>query len=379
MTTEEAHMADMKTTERVNTLVIGGGQAGLSVGYHLARRGVPFLILDGGERIGDAWRQRWDSLRLFTPAKLAGLDGLRFPAPPNSFPTKDAMGDYLELYARTFALPVRSGVRVDRLSRLGDRFVAVAGARRFEADHVIVAMANYQRPRVPPFARDLDSRIVQLHSFEYRRASQLQAGDVLVAGAGNSGAEIAIELVRQHRTWLAGPDTGHVPFRIDGLAARLVLARLVLRVVFHRVLSIATPIGRRAQALHRAAPLIRTRPKDLAAAGVVRAPRVVGVKQGLPLLEDGQVPNVSNVIWCTGYDPGFSWIDLPVFGADGAPRHTAGVVESEPGLYFVGLHFLYALSSEMIHGVGRDAARIAEIVAARAAASSRKGHHSAAA
>ncbi len=372
-------MADMKTTERVNTLVIGGGQAGLSVGYHLARRGVPFLILEGGERIGDAWRQRWDSLRLFTPAKLAGLDGLRFPAPPNSFPTKDAMADYLELYARTFELPVRSGVRVDRLSRLGDRFVAVSGARRFEADQVIVAMANYQRPRIPPFARDLDSRIVQLHSFEYRRASQLQAGDVLVAGAGNSGAEIAIELVRQHRTWLAGPDTGHVPFRIDGLAARLVLARLVLRVVFHRVLSIATPIGRRAQALHRAAPLIRTRPKDLAAAGVVRAPRVVGVKQGLPLLEDGQVPNVSNVIWCTGYDPGFSWIDLPVFGADGAPRHTAGVVNSEPGLYFVGLHFLYALSSEMIHGVGRDAARIAEIVAARAAAGSRKGHHSAAA
>jgi putative flavoprotein involved in K+ transport len=123
-------------------------------------------------------------------------------------------------------------------------------------------MANYQRPRVPPFARDLDSRIVQLHSFEYRRASQLQAGDVLVAGAGNSGAEIAIELVRQHRTWLAGPDTGHVPFRIDGLAARLVLARLVLRVVFHRVLSIATPIGRRAQALHRAG--LSGVPKDLA-------------------------------------------------------------------------------------------------------------------
>jgi thioredoxin reductase len=150
-------MAEAKT-ERVNTLVIGGGQAGLSVGYHLARHGVPFLILDGSERIGDAWRQRWDSLHLFTPAKLAGLDGLRFPAPPNSFPTKDAMADYLELYARTFALPVRSGVRVNRLSRLGDRFVAVSGARRFEADHVIVAMANYQRPRVPPFARDFDAR-----------------------------------------------------------------------------------------------------------------------------------------------------------------------------------------------------------------------------
>ena len=374
-------MTEMKTTERVNTLVIGGGQAGLSVGYHLARRGVPFLILDASERIGDAWRQRWDSLRLFTLAKLSGLDGLPFPAPPNSFPTKNAMADYLELYARTFALPVRSGARVDRLSRLGDRFVAVSGARRFEADHVIVAMANYQRPRVPPFAGDLDSRIVQLHSFEYKRASQLQAGGVLVVGAGNSGAEIGLEVAREHRTWLAGPDTGQVPFRIDGLASRLLLSRLVLRVLFHRVLSIATPIGRRsrAQTLHHAAPLIRLKPKDLAAAGVVRVARVAGVRKGLPLLDDGQVLDVSNVIWCTGYSPGFSWIDLPVFGPDGLPRHTAGVVDGEPGLYFVGLHFLYAFSSEMIHGVGRDAARIAGIVASRADAGSRNRRHSAAA
>ncbi len=363
-------MAGTNTTERVNTLVIGGGQAGLSVGYHLARHGVPFLILDGSERVGDAWRQRWDSLHLFTPAKLAGLDGMRFPAPPDSFPTKDAMADYLESYAQTFALPVRSGVRVDRLSRLGDGFVAVSGTRRYEADQVIVAMANYQRPRVPAFARDLDAGIVQLHSFEYRRPSQLQTGDALVAGAGNSGAEIAIELVRSHATWLAGPDTGHIPYRIDGLAARLVFTRLVLRVVFHRVLTIGTPLGRRVRptVLHGAAPLIRLKPRDLAAAGVARVPRVAGVRNGLPLLEDGRVLEVSNVIWCTGYDPGFSWIDLPVFDADGDPRHVAGVVESEPGLYFVGLHFLYAFSSEMIHGVGRDAARIAGVVASRGAA-----------
>jgi putative flavoprotein involved in K+ transport len=373
-------MAEAKT-ERVDTLVIGGGQAGLSVGYHLARHGVPFLILDGSERIGDAWRQRWDSLHLFTPAKLAGLDGLRFPAPPNSFPTKDAMADYLELYARTFALPVRSGVRVNRLSRLGDRFVAVSGARRFEADHVIVAMANYQRPRVPPFARDFDARIVQLHSFEYRRPSQLQAGDALVVGAGNSGAEIAIEVAREHRTWLAGPDTGHIPFRIDSVAARLVFTRLILRGLFHRVLTINTPIGRkvRPQALHGAAPLIRLKPRDLKAAGVIRVPRVAGVRNGQPLVDDGRLLEVSNVIWCTGYDSGSSWIDRPVFDADGDPRQDAGVVESEPGLYFVGLHVLYAFSSEMIHGVGRDAARIARIVASRAGAGSRKGQRSAAA
>jgi putative flavoprotein involved in K+ transport len=359
-------MAEAHTTERVNTLVIGGGQAGLSVGYHLANRGVPFVILDASARIGDVWRHRWDSLRLFTPAKLAGLDGMPFPAPRDSFPTKDQMADFLETYARTFALPVRSGLRVDRLSRLGDRFIAVSSDKRFEAENVVVAMGNYQRPSVPPYSPELDPGIVQLHSYEYRNPSQLQAGDVLVVGAGNSGAEIAVEVARGRRTWLAGPDTGHIPFRIDGIAARLLFTRLVLRGVFHRVLTIATPIGRkvRPRVLHGAAPLIRLKPRDLAAAGVRRVPRVVGTRNGLPILEDDRVLDVGNVIWCTGYDVGFSWIDLPVFGPDGDPRHEAGVVASEPGLYFVGLHFLYAFSSEMIHGVGRDAARIATIIAA---------------
>ena len=362
-------MPDTFVNARVDTVVVGGGQAGLSVGYHLSRLGVPFVILDGSRRIGDSWRHRWDSLRLFTPARYAGLDGMPFPAEPFSFPTKDAMADYLESYARRFDLPVRSGVRVDRLSRLGDRFIVVAGNQRIEARNVVVAMGNYQRPRRPAFAGELRSTVVQLHSFEYRNLSQLHRGDVLVVGAGNSGAEIAMETVTRHRTWLAGQETGRVPFRVDGLAARLGLSRLVLRVIFHRVLSMATPIGRRLRPkmLHRAAPLIRTKPRHLAAAGVQRIPKVVGVRNGLPLLEDGRVLDVANIVWCTGFDAAFSWIDLPAFGADGMPEHDAGVVESEPGLFFVGLPFLYAFSSEMIHGVGRDAARIAGAIAERTA------------
>jgi len=354
-------------TEQVNTVVIGGGQTGLSVGYHLARLGVPFVILDASERVGDAWRRRWDSLRLFTPAKLAGLDGLPFPAPANSFPTKDQMADYLEQYARSFGLPVRSGVRVERLSRHGARFLIVTEDSRIEADNVIVAMTNHQRPRMPAFASELDPRIEQLHSIDYRNPSQLRSGGILIVGAGNSGADIAMETVRDHEVWLAGRDTGHIPFQIEGLASKLLLARFVLRVVFHRVLTIANPLGRlvRTKVLHGAGPLIRVKPKGLAAAGVHRVGRVVGASNGLPRLEDGRVLDVSNVIWCTGFHPGFSWIDLPVFGADGDPNHEGGVVASEPGLYFVGLHFLYSFSSEMIHGVGRDAARIASIVAAR--------------
>jgi len=365
-------MGNLHSAERINTVVIGGGQAGLSVGHHLARRGVPFVILDAAAHIGDAWRERWDSLRVFTPAKFAGLDGLRFPAPPNSFPTKDQMANYMQLYARTFKLPVRSGVRVDRLSRMGERYVVTAGGDRFEADNVVVAMGSYQRPRVPAFAADLDPSIVQLHSLEYRNPAQIKPGAVLVVGVGNSGAEIALELARHgHQTTLAGRDTGHIPFHIEGWLARLFLARFVLRVLFHRVLTIATPVGRRVlPKIHGGGPLIRLKPKELAAAGITRAPRVAGVKDGRPMLEDGRVLDVANVVWCTGFDPGFSWIDLPIFDADGELRHTGGVVAELPGLYFVGLHLLYAFSSEMIHGVGRDAERIVAMLAARQAPTS---------
>ncbi len=154
--------------EYVPTIVVGGGQAGLATGRELQRRGLPFLILDASERIGDAWRRRWDSLRLFTPARWDGLPDLPFPAPGDAFPTKDEMADYLEAYARRFALPVRSGVRVERLWRERGRFVVAAGGRRVEADQVVVAMANFQRPRIPAFAGALPPGVLQLHAQEYR-------------------------------------------------------------------------------------------------------------------------------------------------------------------------------------------------------------------
>lgn len=359
-------MSSRQEIERIQTIVIGGGQAGLSVGYQLARRGLPFLILDANERIGDSWRRRWDSLRLFTPARYDGLAGFPFPAKRDAFISKDEMADYLEAYAARFRLPVRNGARVDGLSRRGDRFLVTAGERRYEADQVVVAMANYQVPRVPDFASALDGGIVQLHSREYRNPSQLASGGVLVVGVGNSGADIALETARTHATWLAGKEPGHVPFRIEGWVARHFLVRVV-RFVGHQVLSRGTPIGRKLAPalLHRTAPLVRVKPADLTAAGIVRVPRVVGVRDGRPLLADDRTLDVATVIWCTGFHPGFSWIHLPVLGDDGLPRHERGVVVEEPGLYFVGLHFLYAISSDTVNGVGRDAERIARAIAAR--------------
>ena len=354
--------------ERHKVIVVGGGQAGLSVGYHLARQGIPFVILDAGAHVGDSWRARWDSLRLFTPAQFDGLDGMPFPAPAGTFPTRNQMADYLAAYARRFNLPVRNGVTVDGLWRVKDGYRLRAGDTIFQADQVVVAMANYQKPSTPDFARDLDSGIVQMHAASYRNPGQLQGGAVLVVGAGNSGAEIALELAKSRKTWLAGRDVGEIPFRMESFWGRHVQSRIVLRFAFHHLLTADTPMGRKARAApHGAVPLIRTRSRDLITAKVERAAPVTGVKAGHPLLGDGRTLDVANVIWCTGFRPDFSWIHLPVFDGDGRPVHVRGVAKGEPGLYFVGLHFLYAMSSTMIHGVGRDACYVANAIARNSA------------
>jgi len=360
-------MSKEEKTKRVNTIIIGGGQAGLATGYCLAKRGVPFLILDANARIGDAWRNRWDSLRLFTPARYDALPGLRFPARGDAFPSKDEMADYLESYARHFHLPTQTGVRVDRLWKDGERFVVTSGTRRFECENVVVAMANYQYPRLPAFAKEIDSSIRQLHSCEYRNPLQLQKGGVLVVGVGNSGADIGIDVARTHPTWLAGKENGHIPYRIESFFGRNILFRLI-RFIGHRVLALNTPIGRkqRPNFLHRTPPLIRVKPEDLIAAGIQRVGRVIGVNGGRPMLDDNRALDVKNVIWCTGFTPGFSWIDLPVFDEIGDPVHSRGLVSSLPGLYFVGLQFLYSMTSATVHGVGRDAEYIAKAIVSRA-------------
>lgn len=357
--------SQMQTTcERRPVVIVGGGQAGLSAGYHLARHGVPFVILDANQRTGDSWRKRWDSLRLFTPAHLDGLDGMPFPARAGTFPTKDQMADYLESYAQRFHLPIRHGATVRALDRVDGRYRLYTDDMAYEAEHVVVAMASFQKPLVPAFARDLDPSITQIQAGSYRSPAQLREGPTLIVGAGNSGAEIAMDLARAGRTvWLAGRDVGEVPFRTESFWGRHVLSRLLLGFVFHRLLTTDTVMGRKRRAFRGGTPLIRTRSPDLAAAGVDRMPPVTGVRNGLPLLQDGRVADPANVIWCTGFKPDFSWIGLPVFGVDGKPLHERGVVKSEPGLYFLGLHFLYAMSSGMVHGVGRDARHIADTIA----------------
>jgi putative flavoprotein involved in K+ transport len=353
-----------------DTIVIGGGQAGLTAGYYLARRGSEFLILEASENVGDSWRNRWDSLRLFTRASFCRLPGMKLPESAGAYPTKDAMAAYLEAYAERFRLPVRTGVEVTRLEKRDGWFVVTAGAERFEARNVIVATGAHRIPKRPDFASELDPRIVQLHSVDYKNPPQLQSGDVLVVGAGNSGAEIAVELAAAHHVLLAGPDVGQIPVPYDSRRGRIGFR--VFRFFHHHVAKVSNPIGRKA-ALKPDASLVRTRKPDLEAARVERVGRVTGIEDGRPVLDDGRVLDVANVVWCTGFRTEFGWIDLPVFDENGAPKQFRGVVESEPGLYFLGLVFLYAGSSDVLPGRGRDAKYVAKhIVAKRRKASARE-------
>ncbi|HET9346880.1 MAG TPA: NAD(P)/FAD-dependent oxidoreductase [Candidatus Limnocylindrales bacterium] len=363
------------TTERIDTVVIGAGQAGLSAGYYLAKRGLPFVILDADARIGDHWRDRWDSLRLYSPAKYDALPGRRFPAPSSHWPTAREMADYLETYARWFELPVQSGVRVTAVDRDREGFVvATDGGRRIGARQVIIATGPFREPSVPAFAGELDPSIQQLHSHDYRNPAQLLDGPVLVVGLSHSGADIAFETATAgHRTILSGTSHGQVPIRVTD-SKRAMLGWPVVEFFFKHVATIRTPMGRamRPHVRQGGGPLLRIRLQDLDRAGVERHDeKTVGVKDGRPVLADGTVLDVANVIWATGYRPDYSFVNAPITGPDGWPEEARGVSPTVPGLYFLGVPFQYAFSSMLVAGAGRDARYVVDRVAERVAATSR--------
>jgi putative flavoprotein involved in K+ transport len=224
------------------------------------------------------------------------------------------------------------------------------------AENVVIATGANRDPRVPALASNLDPAIVQLHSSAYRNPSQLAEGGVLVVGAGNSGADISLELARSHVTWLSGPDTGYVPVDVESWFARNVVFPVIRFAGLH-VLTVRTPMGRRAREkeLRHGTMLVRIKPKQLIAAGIERVPRVTGVQGGTPVLEDGRVLGVANVIWCTGFRQDLSWVDLPIFGEDGEVLHDRGFASTVPGLAFVGLRFQFSAGSEVLPGVAGDA------------------------
>jgi len=361
------------SSQHIETLIIGAGQAGLTTGYQLRRRGRPFLIVDANQRLGDNWRQQWDTLRLYTPAKYDGLPGLPFPAARWHFPGKDEVGDYLERYALRFDLPVRTNTRVERLeAQPGGGYVARLGDEMITCDNVVVATGSFGRtPHVPEFAGQLGPDIRQLHSSEYRRPAQLRPGPVLVVGASHSGQDIAYELAETRPTVLCGPSRGNLPMRPESRRAHVLLPIVIF--VFRHVLTRRTPMGRKEMQevrLH-GAPNLRVKPQDLEQRGVRRhEAKMTGVRDGRPVLGDGTVPDVANVVWCTGFRQVFDWIRLPIWDQHGWPVEYRGVVDAAPGLFFCGLSFQYAFASMVFPGIGRDADYVARRIVARAISTS---------
>ena len=346
------------STAFLDTAVIGAGAAGLTVGWHLSELGRGFELFDEHPRVGDSWRERYRSLRLFTPRRFASLPGLRIDVGRFDYPTGQQMGDYLERYARHFRLPVRASTRVVTLTREADgRFrLELSDGDEVLADHVIVTVGAHRIPVIPRFAREVDPSIRQLHSIDYQGPEQLADGPVLVVGAGNSGTDIALEAARAgHAVTLAGRHPGQVPVDIDrplgNLASGLFIRRL-------RRTTIDTERGRaaKASALDHGVMLVRNRLADLDRAGVVRIGRIGSVDSGRPLADDGAPIEATTIVWSTGSKPDLYWIRIDeAFGADSRPAEYRGVATGCPGLAFVGLPFQYSIASSTLMGMDRDA------------------------
>jgi putative flavoprotein involved in K+ transport len=352
--------------ERFDVLVIGAGQAGLAIGYFLARQGRRFTILEAGDAVGSAWRERWESLVLFTPRRYDALPGLAFPGDPESYPTRDEVISYLEQYAKTFALPIEFNSPVRSLTRNGDGFVVELPDRRIEADQVVVATGPFQAPLTPALAGQLASEVYQTHSAGYRRPGDVPEGQVVVVGGGNTGFQIAKELSATKNVKLAiGSRQTPLPQRLLGRDLFWWLTKLgVLKK------TVDSRIGRRAR--HRDT-LIGSSPRQLKRRyGVELKPRVVGASGRTLSFADGSELEVDAVIWATGYRPDHTWIEAAPTDSDGSVRHRRGVTDA-PGLYLLGLTWQHTRGSALLGWVKDDAEFIAGQIAKRAEKASAEG------
>jgi putative flavoprotein involved in K+ transport len=343
--------------KRLDVIVIGGGQAGLAMGRKLSARGMETLVLERAPHVGGAWRGRWDSLKLFTPAHYSGLPGLPFPGNPDHFPTRDEVVRYLEAYVRAFDLPLALDEPVHDVRPLDGRgFAVTTDYGRYLTRNVVVATGPFQHPCIPPFAALLPSSIHQLHSTGYRSPSELPEGPVLVVGGGNSGIQIAAELAATRPTALA------VGSRLRRLPAHL-LGRSVfewLDRVGAMSVSVDSPLGRRAS---RKELLIGESPSTIARDHGVRIlPRAIGVSGSGVLTADGTVSGANTVIWATGHRTEYPWLRVPVWSPDWRIVHHRGVTRV-PGLYFLGLSWLHTRGSALLGWVGRDAEHLANHIA----------------
>jgi putative flavoprotein involved in K+ transport len=354
MTEEEGELQPraQETADR-EVAVIGAGQAGATMGYYLAGQGRQFVILERSDSVASAWRERWESLTLFTPRRYSGLPGLPFSGDPDGYPTRGDVVEYLERYAETFKLPIEFNSNVRRVSSEDGRFVVDVDGRTIRADQVVVATGPFQAPYVPKLAADLDPDVWQAHSTGYRRPGDVPEGTVLVVGGGNTGFQIAKELSGAHKVILSvGSRQKPLPQRLAGrdLFWWLTKTRLIHKTVDSRL----------GQRLKDRDTLIGSSPRELTRRyGVELKPRALAASGGVVRFEDGSEAEADSVIWATGYRPDYSWIDLPIFDSGGRLRHRRGVTDV-PGLYFLGLTWQHTRGSALIGWVKEDAEFIAE-------------------
>jgi putative flavoprotein involved in K+ transport len=349
----------MQTTTPLDVVVIGAGQAGLAIGWHLQQQGASFAILDGAPELGHSWRTRWDSLSLFTPGRFDALPGTPFPGDPDHYPSKDEVADYLRDYAAAHQLPVQLGMPVSRLARSGDRFVVETPQAAFDAAQVVVATGAFQVPVVPDVAAGLGAGVTQVHSSAYRNPSQVPAGPVLVVGAGNSGLQIAQELAATNPVTVA-----------VGAKPRTLPQRFLGRDIFWwltRTGMVTRPadslLARRVRA--RGELVIGTRLEDLRRSGVEFCGRVVSASGEVVATADGRTLRPASVVWATGFRSDWSWIDVAGFTTDGGVTHQRGVTTVH-GLYFLGLPWQHSRGSALLGFVKEDAEFVADHLAVRA-------------
>ena len=360
---EEAMTANGTNEGLLDVVVVGGGQAGLAMAWHLARRGLRFVVLEAGPEIGHTWRSRWDSLTLFTPAQHDALPGMPFPGRPDTYPTKDPVADYLQDYAAAFNLPVRLNARVSHLSKTAEGFEIGTQADVFRARQVVAAAGPFQTPFIPPAAQRLDCAVTQLHSAGYRNPQALPAGPVLVVGGGNSGFQIAEELAAAGRRVDLSIATKQpvLPQRLAGKDLFWWLTHLGLMRV-----STESRLGRRMSSRDF---IIGSSRRRLQKKGVRFRPRLTGAGGRTAQFADGGTLDAGVVIWATGYRPDYSWIDIPDVVQDGQVTHRRGVTEV-PGLYFLGLTWQHTRGSALLGFVNDDAAYLAGRIAAHQRATS---------
>src|SRR5215204_157971 len=354
---------DPASDQRLDAVVIGGSQSGLAMAWHLAQQVLRFVVLEAGPEVGHVWRSRWDSLKLFTPAQYDALPGMPFPAPADTYPTKDPVADYLQAYVAAFDLPVRLNAEVTGLTRTDEGFEVQTADQTYRARQVVVATGPFQVPFVPPMAARLDPSVTQLHSADYRNPQALPEGPVLVVGGGNSGFQIAEELAATRTVDLSIATTyPMLPQRLAGRDLFWWLTRLGLLKV-----TVTSRPGRR---MSRRDFVIGTNRRRLERAGVRFRPRLVDAEgRTVRFADHSLLEDVGVVVWATGYRPDYTWIHIPDVVREGQVVHRRGVTEV-PGLFFLGLSWQHTRGSALLGFVQEDAAYLADRIQTHQAATS---------